>query len=171
MHVCLCVFLYMCMKVKVKLLSRVWLFVTPWTIAYQASPSMGFSRQEYWSGLPLPSPGDLLVQHRDRTRVSHVVGRWFYRLSHQGSPIYVYTHTHIFPEGGHGSPLQYSCLENLMDRGAWWATVHGVAKSQTWLKQLSKHTCIHIYTVVHIYEPHGCTPETNTTLQTSYTSI
>ena len=32
---------------------------TPWTVAYQASPSMGFSRQEYWSGLPLPSPGDL----------------------------------------------------------------------------------------------------------------
>ena len=39
--------------------SRVWLFVTPWTVAYQASPSMGFSRQEYWSGLPFPSPGDL----------------------------------------------------------------------------------------------------------------
>ena len=45
--------------VKVKSLSRVLLFVTPWTIAYQASPSMGFSRQEYWSGLPFPSPGDL----------------------------------------------------------------------------------------------------------------
>ena len=42
-----------------KSLSRVWLFVTPWTVAYQAPPSMGFSRQEYWSGLPLPSPGDL----------------------------------------------------------------------------------------------------------------
>ena len=42
-----------------KLLSRVRLFATPWTVAYQASPSMGFSRQEYWSGVPLPSPGDL----------------------------------------------------------------------------------------------------------------
>ena len=41
---------------KVKLLSRVRLFETPWTIDYQASPSMGFSRQEYWSGLPFPSP-------------------------------------------------------------------------------------------------------------------
>ena len=40
-------------------LSRVRLFMTPWTVAYQASPSMGFSRQEYWSGLPFPSPGDL----------------------------------------------------------------------------------------------------------------
>ena len=46
-------------KVKVKSLSCVRLFATPWTITYQAPPSMGFSRQEYWSGLPFPSPGDL----------------------------------------------------------------------------------------------------------------
>jgi len=44
---------------KVKSLSRVHLFATQWTIAYQAPPSMGFSRQEYWSGLPFPSPEDL----------------------------------------------------------------------------------------------------------------
>ena len=44
-------------RVKVKSLSRVWLFATPRTAAYQAPPSMGFSRQEYWSGVPLPSPG------------------------------------------------------------------------------------------------------------------
>ena len=43
-------------KVKVKSLSRVRLFASPWIAAYQAPPSMGFSRQEYWSGLPLPSP-------------------------------------------------------------------------------------------------------------------
>ena len=43
-------------KVKVKSLNHVWLFTTPWTAAYQAPPSMGFSRQEYWSGVPLPSP-------------------------------------------------------------------------------------------------------------------
>ena len=43
------------MKVKVKSLSRVQLFATPWIVAYQAPPSMGFSRQEYWSGLPFPS--------------------------------------------------------------------------------------------------------------------
>ena len=41
-------------KVKVKSLSRVRLFATPWTVVYQVSPSMGFSRQEYWSGLPFP---------------------------------------------------------------------------------------------------------------------
>ena len=46
-------------KVKVKSLSRVRLFATPWTVAYQAPLSMGFSRQECWSGLPFPSPGDL----------------------------------------------------------------------------------------------------------------
>ena len=43
-------------KVKVKSLSHARLFSTPWTAAYQAPPSMGFSRQEYWSGVPLPSP-------------------------------------------------------------------------------------------------------------------
>ena len=43
-------------KVKVKSLSHVRFFTTPWTAAYQAPPSMGFSRQEYWSGVPLPSP-------------------------------------------------------------------------------------------------------------------
>ena len=48
-------------KVKVKSLSRVWLFTTPWTVAYQTPLSMGLSRQEYWSGLPLPSP---ILQNR-----------------------------------------------------------------------------------------------------------
>ena len=43
------------------------------------------------------------------------------------------------PGGGHGNPLQYSCLENLMDRGAWQAIVHRVAQSQTLLKRLSTH--------------------------------
>ena len=43
-------------KVKVKSLSRVRLFATPWTAAFQPPPSIGFSRQEYWSGVPLPSP-------------------------------------------------------------------------------------------------------------------
>ena len=48
------------MKVKVKSLSRVQLFATPWTVAYQAPLSMGLARQEYWSQLPLPSPPKLL---------------------------------------------------------------------------------------------------------------
>ena len=49
-------------KVKVKSLSHVWLLATPRTAAYQAPPSMGFSKQEYWSGVPLPSLGE---QYRD----------------------------------------------------------------------------------------------------------
>ena len=47
----------------------------------------------------------------------------------------------ISPGGGHGNPLQCSCLESSMDRGAWWATVHGVERSWTQLKQLSTHIC------------------------------
>ena len=47
-----------------------------------------------------------------------------------------------FPGGGHGNPLQYSCLENPMDRGAQQVTIHGVTQNRTQLKQLSVHTCI-----------------------------
>ena len=50
----------------------------PWTVAHQAPPSMGFSRQEYWSGLPFPSPGES-SQPRDRTQVSRIAGRRFNR--------------------------------------------------------------------------------------------
>ena len=53
-------------KVKVKSLSHVWLFATPWTKAHQAPPSMGFSREEYWSGVPLPSP----AQEPSRQKIS-----------------------------------------------------------------------------------------------------
>ena len=59
---------------SVQSLSRVRLFATPWTVAYQAPQSMGFSRQEFWSGLPFPSPGDL-PWPRDRTPVSRIVCR------------------------------------------------------------------------------------------------
>ena len=56
------------------------------------------------------------------------------------------------PGGGHGNPLQYSCLENPMDRGTCWATVHKVAKSQTQLKWLSLHTCyVYVYTHIHVF--------------------
>ena len=47
-----------------------------------------------------------------------------------------------WPGGAHVKPYQYSCLENPMDRGTWWATAHGVAKNQTRLKQLSTHACV-----------------------------
>ena len=54
-----CLYSIVIVIVIMKSFSHVRLFVTPWTVAYQAPPSMGFSRQEYWSGLPFPSPGDL----------------------------------------------------------------------------------------------------------------
>ena len=55
-------------KVKVKSFSRVWLFATPWTAAYQAPPSMRVSRQKYWSGLPLPSPKvNLIIPKRSES--------------------------------------------------------------------------------------------------------
>ena len=52
------------------------------------------------------------------------------------------------PGGGQGNPLLYSCLENPMDRGAWWATVHGVKKSWT---QLSALVCTHTYRHPHTH--------------------
>ena len=57
-------------KLKVKSISRVWLFVTPWTAAYQAPLSMGFSRQEYWSGVPLPSPLKSLAESKKNTEIA-----------------------------------------------------------------------------------------------------
>ena len=60
------------------------------------------------------------------------------------------------PGGGNGNPLQYSCLEYPMDREVWWATVHGVAKSQARLKRLSRHACICVcmYTYTHSIDIH-----------------
>ena len=69
-------------EVKVRLLSHVQLFATLWTVAYQASLSMEFSRQEYWSGLPLSSPEGF--PNLDQTQVSCIAGQFFYHLSHQG---------------------------------------------------------------------------------------
>ena len=60
-------------KVKVKSLSRVWLLATPWTAAYQAPPSVGFARQEYWSGVPLPSlpPSAEMTANPTKSRRTH----------------------------------------------------------------------------------------------------
>ena len=77
-------------KVKVKSLSRVWLLMTPWTTAYQAPPSMGFSRQEYWNGVPLPSP------MLPKTHLLHIprylaLGKWLsgsWRSFLYGSSVY-----------------------------------------------------------------------------------
>ena len=94
-------------SVKVKSLSHVRLSVTPWTVVHQAPLSMGLSRQEYSSGLPLPSPGDLPN-----------------RGIKPGSAALQADALLSAPPG----KLQCSCLRNPMDRGAWWATLHGGCK-------------------------------------------
>ena len=84
-----CHFLPQCMKVKsqsevAQSLSRVRLLATPWTAAHQAPPSMGFSRQEYWSGVPLPSPLDgrwwsnypVLILSPNLIRNPHLARTW-----------------------------------------------------------------------------------------------
>ena len=68
-------------KVKVKSLSHVWLLATPWTAAYQAPQSMGFSRQEYWSGVPLPSPPNITACPLFRRCTPRVfVGNYHYAI-------------------------------------------------------------------------------------------
>ena len=58
------------------------------------------------------------------------------------------------PGEGNGNPLWYSCLENPMGRRAWWATVHGVAKSWTQLKRLSTHACMMLRMVKYLLQDH-----------------
>ena len=108
---------------------------------------MGFSRQEYWSQLPCPPSGDLPdpeIKHRSSSLQADSLP-----LSHQGSPTtplilgeqsstcYIYLFPTLHFGEGNGTPRQYSCLENPMDGGAWWAAVHGVATSQTRLSDFT----------------------------------
>ena len=137
--------------------SRIQLFATPWTAVYQAPPSMGFSRQEYWSGVPLPSPrkdskvGAYVMWLRGNQEASVAGAEWIrggvigdkgfhWWLSDKESACNAGDVGSIplsgqedSPGEGNGYPLQYSCLGNPMGRGTWWATVHGGHKSQTWL--------------------------------------
>ena len=83
------------MTVKVKLLSRVRLFVTPWTVAHQAPLSVGFSRQEYWSMLPFPPPGDLPDPGIEPT--SALESRFFTTES-PGKPLKFWTVVHFCEE-------------------------------------------------------------------------
>ena len=141
--------------------SCVQLFVTPWTIALQAPLSMGFSRQEYWSGLPCPPSGDLPNPgiEPESLRSPALASGFFNGTPLQYSclenPMYraawkaaghgvtegrtrLHFHLSLSCTGeGNGNPLQCSCLENPRDGGAWWAAVYGVAQSWTRLKQLS----------------------------------
>ena len=140
---------------KVKSLSPVRLLVTPWTAAYQAPPSMGFSRQEYWSGVPLPSLkrnytaaqnvfchlrgiNKCVKEIKDKLSWRRLVGcsPWDREESDTTERLYFHFSLSCIGEGN-GNPLQYSCLENPRDGGAWWAAVYGVAQSRARLKRLS----------------------------------
>ena len=138
-----CHFLLQC--VKVKSLGRVWLLATPWPAAYQASPSMGFSRQEYWSGVPLPSPllriyyiifGFWNGYNESTIKCDWFTNRWFFiaHMTDQWGCAYNWVVTLptliwepgfcsfcslLFPRTSNGNVLQYSCLANPMDGGAW----------------------------------------------------
>ena len=93
---------------------------------------MGFSRQDYWRGLPCSPPGDHPdpgIEPMSLTSTCHAGDlRSIPGLGRS-------------PGEGNGNPLQYSCLENPMDRGAWWATVHRVAKSWTRLSDFTFTIC------------------------------
>ena len=107
---------------------------------------------------------------------SHVPWEWFSTLYYE-SPFTLHYKWPRFsswvgksPRGRHGNPLQYSWLENPMDRSAWWAMVHRVAKSWTWLKQLS----MHIHTCCNCWRLSAwslcCTPREATAMRSPHTT-
>ena len=92
-HLCI---IFLCIYVHTQSLSHVQLFVTPWTIAHQAPLSMGFPRQEYWRGLPFPSPGDLPNPGSEPS--SPALSGGFFTTEPSGKPhVYMWIHicTHI----------------------------------------------------------------------------
>ena len=158
-------------------------FATPWTVVCQGPVSMGFPRQEYWSGLPFLSPGGFPDPGIEP--LSPALAGGFFTTEPPGKPsvpsdditpaVSKFSQNAVccsflcfdFPGGSdgkasaynagdpgsipgsgrspgveNGNPLQYSCLENPMDGGAWLATVHGVAKSRT---RLSGFTSVQLF--------------------------
>ena len=120
-----------------------WLFCDPMDCSLPGPSVHGIPRQEYW--YPCPPPGDL-PDLGIEPKSPHC--RWnLYHLSHRGASGKEPPANSGDPRDvgsipgsgeGNGNQLQYSCLENPMDRGAWQATVHGVSKSQTWLNDLAQ---------------------------------
>ena len=166
---CVCVRAYVCARAHAPSLQSC-LCVTPWTVSCQGPLSMGFSRQEYWSGLLFPPPGASFWP-KDRPQVSRVpefAGGLFTSIppvkpqdrpkhsaflflgGSDGKKICLQCGRPRFGPGlgrspgeGNGNPLQDSCLENPMDRGAWRGTVHGVAKESDmteWLTHTHEHS-------------------------------
>ena len=138
-------------KVKVKSLSRAWLLATPLTADYQASPSMGFSRQEYWSGLPLPSPYWELVPaylfNQSVNKYFKITSRGYiglpWWLSSKESCRRLAGNMGSNPGSGR-SPLEEDKASPLEKAKATYSSIltwriHGLVKSWTWLKCLSTH--------------------------------
>ena len=125
-------------------------FASPWTFVHQAPLSMGFPRQEYWSGLPFCLPGTFPA--RNWTHVSCLAGRFFTTEPIGVRYIHIYICIRKIPWRRkwqfHSSILAW---KNSMDRGTWWATVHGATKSRTWLSTRSKCICTYIYMYVCTY--------------------
>ena len=129
----------------------------PQTIALQAPLSLGFPREEYWNGLlPCPPPGDPPTLGTESISLAYpaLAGK-FFTIVPPGKPLLTGSSDseesacNVGDLGsipglgrstgeGNGNPLQYSCLQNPMDRGSWWATVHGAEKRWT---GLSNQTC------------------------------
>jgi len=130
--------------------------VTPWTGAHHAPLSMGFSRFEHWSGSPFPSPGNLPnLGIKPASLTTPALADGFFTTS-------------ACRGEGNGNPLQYSCLEKPMDGGAWWAAVHEVARSRTWLsdftftfhfhaleKEMATHSSVLAWRIPGMAEPGG----------------
>ena len=117
MHICVLLSHFSCVR----------LLVTPWTAAYQAPPSMGFSGQEHWSGVPSPSPYMCVILCICLSVWASQVALVVQNLPAKAGDIRdldLISRLGRSPGGGHGNPLQYFYLENPMDRRAWWATVH-----------------------------------------------
>ena len=120
---------------------------------------MGFPRQEYWSGLPSPSPGiglrsPAFKAHQFNLGTSQVVLMVKNPAANAGDTgdSSLIPGSGQSPGGRNGNPLQNSCLENPMDRRAWWATVHGVAEKGTCLSMRAHtHTCTHTHTHRHTH--------------------
>ena len=148
---CVCV----CTQVQVHVLSNVWLFVTLWTIAYQATLSMELARQEYWS--ELPTPGDLLhpIGIQPKSLVSPALAGRFFATAPPGKPKCC-----VYPQGNKTTPtlslwkhtvsLNVAWIRKWQPtlvflpgksyRGAWWATVQGGHKELDTTEWLSTHT-------------------------------
>ena len=141
----------------------------PWTVACQSSLSMGIlqARILEWVAIPF-SRASLLP--RNWTWVSHIAGRCFtvWATRDPCSPKQDLWISVEHLGEGNGTPLQYSCLENPMDRGAWWAVVHGVTKSRTWLsdftftyhlhaleKEMATHSSVLAWRIPGTEEPGG----------------